>query len=216
MKQYQIDPENPDSRIIIEVAEIITSGGVVAHPTETVYGLTTVWDDIPALQRVALLKGRDTTQPFSIMVDAVEDILNISGWEIPEVESFLQNVFPAPLTLLLPRLRELPVAYWNRFPDLGFRMPQHELSRKLVHICGKPLITTSANLSGGTAPVSAGEISPSISSGCDIVLDSGPCKLGSPSTVIWVDFENQSFKLIRKGAYSLETFRARFNDYLNS
>ncbi len=215
MKIIRIDPENPDLQALQQAGQVLNAGGLVLHPTETVYGLAAAWDDPEALSRVAKLKERQLTQPFSIMVGSVEQIVEIAEIEDPRFQQFLQALFPAPVTVLLPRQHELSVSFWNQYSTLGFRLPEHQLSRKLVEMVGKPLITTSANLSGQPPASELKDVPESILNQVDLVLDGGTCLYKIPSTVIEVDWSSGKLSVKRKGAMSVTKIKEIFNLFLN-
>lgn len=210
MNILKINPGRPEIELLQKAAGCLKNGGVIAHATETVYGLAACWDNWPAIQKVSQIKRRSPAQPYSIMVDSTEDIIELAGWDSPQLRRLLESVFPGPLTLLLPRRRRLELDYWNQFEEIGFRLPDHRLSRELVAFSGRPLITTSANLSGEAPPAGAREISREISAKVDFILDSGRCPFQIPSTVIQVNFSQREYKILRPGAFSIDRFQEIF------
>ncbi len=199
---------------IKQAGECLQNEGVVIHATETVYGLAARWDREVALKRVAQIKGRALQQPFSIMVSTVDQILQIEPFLPPQVQQFLQQLFPAPVTVLLPRSKALPVSYWNQFPLIGFRLPDHKLSRELVVAAGSPLITTSANFSGQPSPKKADDIPKELIQRVDLILDSGPTAGGVPSTIVEISKNWQELTLVREGPVSLEKILTFFQKNL--
>ena len=210
MKRFVVDQNRPQKEAIQQAARVLKTGGVVLHPTETVYGLAAVFDNPSALQRVLRLKGRSLQQPFSLMVADIAWILNLVGQSAPECERFLRHVFPAPLTLLLPREKKLSTAYWNQFEYLGFRLPEHPLSRNLVQWVGKPIITTSANLTGQPAPSQPEEIAPEIVNGVEVFLDGGETHFKVPSTIVKISWSEKQITCVRAGAVPFEKIKAIF------
>lgn len=196
--------------VLQQAGAILRGGGVLLHPTETVYGLAARWDREDALHRIARIKQRPPNQPLTLMVARVEAILQLSGWEDGRLRRFLQAAFPAPLTVLLPRKRTLPILYWNQFPLLGFRLPAHRPSLQLVQAAGQPLVTTSANLSGQAPPKALPEVPDSLKDQVDLVLDGGPCLLQVPSTIIQIDPQRWSYQLVRRGALAAEEINRFF------
>ncbi|RMI00516.1 MAG: Sua5/YciO/YrdC/YwlC family protein, partial [Calditrichaeota bacterium] len=140
--EIRIDPRAPEKGLLVQAAEVLRKGGVVLHPTETVYGLAARWDSEAALEKVSRIKGRPPQQPYSIMVHQADTIPELLGWQSALLEGLVKAFFPGPVTLLLPRRKTLAPEYWNRFSYLGFRMPEHRLSRELIRLTGTPLITT--------------------------------------------------------------------------
>lgn len=210
MKKVRINAGAPDAEILVEASHCLNASGVIAHATETVYGLAAHWNDWEAIQKLCGVKQRPLTQPYSIMVDRADEIIEIIGWDSPPLRRLLTAIFPGPLTLLLPRRRQFALDYWNQFEDIGFRLPEHRLSRELIKRAGTPLITTSANLSGEASPASAAEISKEIINAVDLVLDSGECPYKIPSTIIKVSLDKRNFNIIRTGAFPVEQFTRIF------
>jgi len=210
MKYLKINAQNPQPQKLQKAVGFLKNSGVVAHGTETVYGLATLWNDWEAIQKLSHIKRRSLKQPYSIMVDAVDDIIELSGCDSPPLQKLLESVFPGPITLLLPRKRHFELEYWNQFQDIGFRLPDHRLSRELVRKAGVPLITTSANISGEPSPAFAQEISEEITNSVDLVIDSGVCPFKVPSTIISVEVGKRDYKVIRAGAFSIEQFNQIF------
>ncbi len=194
-----------------EAGAILQRGGVVLHATETVYGLATRWDQESSLKRVAAIKHRNQAQPFSIMVSTVQEIVQIIKALPQPIVHFLERLFPAPVTVLSPRTQTVTVAYWNQFPYLGFRYPDHRLSVALVQATGHPLITTSANLSGGPAPRTIEEVPLEIQQQVDLILDSGPVEGGIPSTIIRLTEDWRSLELVREGPIPLRKILSFFS-----
>ena len=202
--QHRINPDQPQRELIRAAGVVLRASGIVVHGTETVYGLAARWDSWPAIQRVAAIKWRALDKPLSVMVDDPGQIYDLIGWRNATLETLLERVFPAPLTLVLPRRKPLHPDYWNQFPDLGIRCPDHALSRALAAECGSSIITTSANLAGDPPPVSAGELSPVIRDGVDLILDSGIAPHQVPSTVVRLDPERWTVQVLREGAWPVD------------
>ena len=210
MKINKINPYRLDSKILTEAARILSSSGVIAHATETVYGLAAKWNDWNAIQKLTSIKKRSLQQPYSIMVNSIEQIVELAGWESPHLSQLLEAIFPGPVSLLIPHKREFELPYWKQFSEIGIRFPDHNISRELVLSTQSPLITTSANISGDAPPKSCPEISTLILDEVSCVLDSGPCLLKIPSTIIKVDFDKRKFTIIRQGAFSTDKFSQIF------
>lgn len=197
------------------VADCLKNGGVIAHATETVYGLACRWDNEAALERVAIIKQRPPEQPYSLLVNDVASIFQLTGLDNLQMHNFLETLFPAPVTVLLPRIRDAKIAFWNDFPLLGFRLPDDPLCQKLVAAAGVPLITTSANLSGEAPPVSAEKLSGEIAQQVDFILDSGSCKYQIPSTIVQLNSTLDTYRIIRTGAFPAKEFDEIFRNYPN-
>ncbi len=201
VKTIKISQARPRQTQMNDAVTVLKNSGIIAHATETVYGLATVWDDWPAIQRLSKLKQRGLGQPYSMLVSSIAEIIELIGWESAQLHHLLENIFPGPITILLPRKRLLRPTFWNQFTELGFRLPRHAVSTGLEKSVGKPLITTSANIKNMPPPRSVREISSAITQHIDCILDSGECQIQIPSTIIKVNFTEQNFLIIREGAF---------------
>lgn len=211
MKSIPINLESIDDDKLEKAVEVLKEGGVIIHPTETVYGLAAIWNDENAIKRVAQLKKRSLEKPFSILVNKIEQIFSISGWKSNKLKNLLEDVFPAPITVLLPRKLDLPISFWNQFVAIGFRFPDFPLCQRLVSMVGEPLITTSANVADQPPPKSTLDISKSLANEIDLVLDGGESPIQIPSTVLRFNPENLDMELIREGSYSYREFQEKVN-----
>ncbi len=202
MKIIKIDQENPSENILKQAADKLRTDGVIIHPTETVYGLACLYSSEEAIKKCLAIKGRSKSQPFSLMVNSVEKMLEISGVNSFWLESVLKKLFPAPITVLIRREKKISPNFWNQFPYLGFRFPDHQLSLKLMSFVNSPIITTSANFTGQPPPSDVEEISEKVKEAVDIILDGGKTNLKIASTIIQINLNKKEFKILRKGAVS--------------
>ena len=205
-KLVPINVNNIDEEKIKKASDVLKNGGVIIHPTETLYGFAAVWNNENALKRIAQLKMRDIIKPFSILVNQINQILNIAGWAPDKLENLLHVIFPNPLTILLPRKKELPLHFWNQFAEIGFRFPDFRICDKLVEFAGQPLITTSANIANDPPPKTSIEVSESLINDVDLFLDGGDCPFQIPSTVMRFDPETLKIETIREGAFPHQKF----------
>ncbi len=203
MKIFQINQRIPDRKILGQAAAVLNEEKILLHPTETVYGLAGIYSSEKAIKGILEIKRRSPDHPFSIMVNSVEQIIQISGVRKEGIAKFLENIFPAAITVLLRRKRSLHFSYWNQFPLIGFRYPDHPLSNQLIEKTGKPVVTTSANLTSELPPSEIDDISEQVINKADMVLDGGPTWNKIPSTIIKVE-DDKNIKLIRKGAVPWE------------
>jgi L-threonylcarbamoyladenylate synthase len=210
MKIQKINQKNPEPAVIWTAAHFLKNEKVIIHPTETIYGLAGIYLSKKALHKIIEIKSRDVKLPFSIMVNSIDQIISIIG-KLPRwMEEFLQTIYPAAITVLLPRKVNLPVSYWNQFPFLGFRYPKHHLSNLMVEMVSSPIITTSANLSGTLAPARINEIPNQLLEQVSITLDGGETELRIPSTVVKIDEKNRKLRLVRQGAVNWNTIEKCF------
>lgn len=195
-----IDQTKIDHEILSTAIEFLSKEEVIIHPTETVYGIAGRYNSERALLKINAIKSRQEVQPFSIMVDAVDQMLDLSGQESHWLHQLLIRLFPNPLTVLLPCRKNLGIKYWDQFPLIGFRCPDHLWSRALLQHNGIPLITTSANFSGNPPAGTITEISSDLLAEVALVLDGGVTRYQLPSTIIKIDEKKRKVELIRSGA----------------
>ena len=200
MKILKIDPETCRETELLPAVSLLQKEKVIIHPTETVYGIAAVYSSQPAISKINRLKQRAQSQPLSIMVNSIGKILEISGVQNEWVQNFLGKILPGAVTVLLPRRRISEHAYWNRFPLLGFRYPNHRLSILLVSLVEQPLITTSANLSGEPPVQSVAQLPAKLVDNCSLVVDGGETRGNIASTIIQIDIEQRTISLVRPGA----------------
>lgn len=182
---------------IAEAVQVLSSGGVVMHPTETCYGFAVDVGNPRALAKLYKLKGRDAKKPVSILVG---DLIMARKYGEFSKKAFelAGKYWPGPLTLLVPRTTNLPENLNKGQEFVGIRCPSHEFSRELVKAFGGPLTTTSANVSGEPPLYEAdlesfGELSELI----DLVVDGGEIPSNKPSTIVKVVGDN--VETIRQG-----------------
>lgn len=185
---------------ISEAAEIIRRGGLVAFPTETVYGLGANALDAAAVAKIYELKGRPPTSPLIVHVSSIDMARGIAADWPPVAEELAEKWWPGPLTLVVPKRSVLPDVVTAGLRTVGIRMPDHALALELIEQAGVPLAAPSANRFGGLSPTTAAHVREIFGDAVE-VLDGGPCKVGIESTVVAV--ENGALKLLRPGMISL-------------
>lgn len=176
---------------------ILTQGGIVAHATETCYGFACDLTNLDAVQRLFTLKKRPVNQPVSALFPSIEEAKKYVEWN-DRAEELAQQHLPGPLTLILP-LRKGTLLPLFPVPSshegtLGVRVSSHPVAQQLVAQFGKPLSTTSANLSGQRSPYSAEEIMEQFHDQQlqpDLILDSGELPRNPPSRVIDLSGESE-------------------------
>ncbi len=133
-------------------AEFIRKGGIVAFPTETVYGLGANVFDAPSVARIFEAKMRPPDNPLIAHVGNFEQIKLLVKEITPSAQKFIDAFFPAPLTLVLPKADAVPPTATAGLDTIGVRMPKNELAREFLRACGVPVVAPSANLSGKPSP----------------------------------------------------------------
>jgi L-threonylcarbamoyladenylate synthase len=191
---------------IAEAAAILRGGGLVAFPTETVYGLGACGLDASAVARIFTAKGRPHSDPLILHVAAPEAVLPLVT-RFPVDAALLADTFwPGPLALVLPRSALVPDLVTAGLDSVAVRMPDHPVALDLIRLAGCPLAAPSANLFGRTSPTTAHHVLQDLSGRIDAVLDGGPTRVGVESTV--VDLRGEAPILLRPGGVAREALEA--------
>ena len=172
---------------LARAAEILAAGGLVAVPTETVYGLAARADDEGAVARIYGAKGRPSYNPLIVHVSSMEMARKLAEFS-PAAERIADEHWPGPLTLVLPAKKDaaLASAVTAGLDTIAIRMPGHPVIRALIEMSGFPLAAPSANRSGFISPTSAHHVLATLDGRIDAVIDGGACKSGVESTIIAV------------------------------
>ena len=205
-----LDSGAPDPDVIRRAAAILRGGGLVAFPTETVYGLGVNALDPVAVASVFEAKGRPADDPLIVHVIGAE-ALGLLVTEVPSVAQQLAEAFwPGPLTLVLPRSAAVPDGVTAGLDTVAVREPSHPVARALIRAAGIPVAAPSANPFGRTSPTTAEHVIKDLEGRVDAVLDGGACPIGIESTV--VDCTVSPPRLLRPGGVSLESLRSVVGD----
>ena len=184
-------------------AEIICAGGLVAVPTETVYGLAGNGMDEKAVEKIYEVKGRPAIKPLSLMVASPEEIGRYAV-DVPEAAKALAEKFwPGPLTIVLKANPDIPEIVRAGGDTIGLRCPDHALTLKALREAGVPFAAPSANLSGAPSPKTAGDVLKVFDGVIDAVIDGGACTLGRESTIL--DMSKKPYRVLRQGALPEES-----------
>lgn len=195
MRTLTLAPEDIEA-----AAGIMKSGGLVAVPTETVYGLAANGLSEDAVRRIYEVKGRPEVKPLSLMVSGACDIERYCD-DVPTAAYTLAEKFwPGPLTIVLKSRPNVPAIVRAGGDTVGLRCPAHPVTLELIRECGLPLAAPSANLSGEPSPKTAADALGALDGSIDAVLDGGPCTLGVESTII--DLSAKPYRILRHGALS--------------
>jgi L-threonylcarbamoyladenylate synthase len=173
-----------DPAAIERAAAVLRRGGLVAFPTETVYGLGANAFDARAVARVFEVKARPSFDPLIVHVhDAGELPRVVAAGDDPRVALLAARFWPGPLTLVLPRRSEIPDIVTSGLDTVGVRVPSHPAARALLRAAG-PLAAPSANPFGYVSPTTAAHVAERLGDHVDLVLDGGPCAVGLESTIL--------------------------------
>ncbi|MDD5370051.1 MAG: L-threonylcarbamoyladenylate synthase [Anaerolineaceae bacterium] len=173
----------------------LARGELVAFPTDTVYGLAASAFSAPAIERLFVAKGRDSSKAIAVLLGDLEQIGQVTPELNASARRLAQRFWPGALTLIVARHPSLPENL-SPLPTIGVRIPDHPLARALLRRSG-PLATTSANLSGGVNPLSAQEVLTQLGGRIALIIDGGRSPGGLPSTV--VDCTGESIRVLRAG-----------------
>jgi len=181
-------------------AEIIRGGGLVAFPTETVYGLGANALDPAAVQKIFEMKGRPETSPLIVHVASLEMAREIVSEWPPMAHELARLWWPGPLTLVLPKKNLIPDNVTAGLSTVGVRMPNHPIALELLEAAGVPIAAPSANRFTGLSPTTADHVRVAFG-GAIPILEGGPCNVGIESTVVAID--GGRLKLLRPGMIAL-------------
>jgi L-threonylcarbamoyladenylate synthase len=191
---------------IQEAAGIIRRGGVVAFPTETVYGLGANAFDAQAVARVFEVKRRPYFDPLILHI-AEKERLGDLVVDVPKAaQKLIDALWPGPLTVVLPKKPVVPDIVTAGLPGAALRMPSNEIARALILAAGVPVAAPSANLFGSVSPTAAEHVRAQLGSAADMVVDGGECSVGIESTI--VSFMGGEPALLRPGGTALEEIEA--------
>ncbi len=169
---------------IQRAAAILREGGLVAIPTETVYGLAADALNPQAVGHIFEAKGRPSDNPLIVHIAHLEHITKVAR-TVPESAAKLAKAFwPGPLTMVLPKADGIPDKTSGGLDTVGIRLPSHPVARAVIEAAGVPLAAPSANLSGSPSPTTAGHVLADMEGRIEAVLDGGPCGVGVESTVL--------------------------------
>lgn len=193
-----IDPFQPESASLERVGDILRQGGIVAYPTETLYGLGVDPFNPDAMERLSHLKGRPGSMPVSVLVRDIE-MLGQVVWVIPtKALRVIEALLPGPLTVVLQAKPHVPDPITGGTGKVGVRISTHPLMRHLFRYHASPFTTTSANPTGQPGATDARQVLDYFPQGIDCVLDGGPVPGGVESTV--VDLSKDPPLILREGA----------------
>lgn len=196
----KLDSENLD-----RACEILKSGGLVAMPTETVYGLAASAYDEKAVSNIFAAKGRPQDNPLIVHISNIE-MLNDLVSELPEnAIECAKRFWPGPFTMVLKRSEKIPASVSAGLDTVAIRMPSNEVATELIERSGLPLAAPSANLSGSPSPTTAEHVIADLDGKIDAIVVSEPCEVGVESTV--VTLTTNPPRLLRPGGITLEQLK---------
>lgn len=197
MRVLTVDPARPDLAVLQEAVGVIRAGGLVAFPTETVYGLGADGTNPAAIRRVYEAKGRDESKPILVLVSHRKDLACLVRCIPAGVHAVMDACWPGPLTLVFPALDSVPRELRGGGETIGVRHSGATIAGALCSALGGPVTAPSANRSGEPEPLTAEDVAAQLGDRVDLVLDGGRSPSDRPSTV--VDVSNGTPRLIRAG-----------------
>jgi len=199
----KVNSMQPEKDIIRQAAEVIRRGGLVAFPTETVYGLGADALNEEAVARIFVAKERPADDPLIVHIARIEDLRRVARRDLPpQVHALSQVFWPGPLTLVLPRAEAVPASVTAGLDTVAVRMPGHPVALALIRAAGTPIAAPSANLFSRPSSTTAGHVREDLGERVDLILDGGPTLIGLESTVL--DLSGERPTILRPGGISRE------------
>lgn len=193
---------NTNNDEIKKAANIIKSGGLVAFPTETVYGLGADGLNPIAAAKIFEAKNRPSFNPLILHISKIEQLKEIGECKNSAIEKLVEKFFPGPLTLVIPKKEIVPDIITAGNETVAVRMPDHPVALELIEEAGTPIAAPSANVFGQLSPTDAQHVINQLGDKIDAVIDGGKCKVGVESTILEIT-ESEIF-LLRHGGLSVE------------
>lgn len=187
-------------------AQILRDGGLVAFPTETVYGLGANALDPDAVGRIYDAKGRPGDNPMIVHISRASDIGQLTPRLNPDIIKLIEHFWPGPLTLVLPKKDAVPLRTTGGLQTVAVRMPDHPAALELIEAAGVPVAAPSANLSGKPSPTTAAHVIEDMMGKVDAILTGGDCRIGIESTVL--DLSGPEPTILRPGIITQESIEA--------
>ncbi len=202
MEYYELHPENPQLRFINKAVKILSDGGIIIYPTDTVYGIGCDIFNKEALERIFNIKNDSSSKLFSFICSDLKDIAKYAKVSDYAYRT-MKHLLPGPYTFILPAAREVPKKLWSNRKTVGIRVPNHPISLSIVKELGHPIISTSTTNRKGEIVYDPFEIRNIFNNQVDLMLSYGNLK-GDPSSVI--DLSEDQPEVIREGAGDVSLF----------
>lgn len=200
MRKNQLLASPPVS--VESVADLLKNGGLVALPTETVYGLGANALDPVAVAKIFAAKERPFFDPLIVHIADLDWLPRVASRFPPIAKKLAERFWPGPMTLVLPKSDVVPDLVTSGMPTVGIRIPDHDLTRQAIRLANVPVAAPSANLFGRLSPTTAEHVREQLGGRIDSLLDGGPCRVGVESTILRVD--DSRVTLLRPGGVPIE------------
>lgn len=201
----KIDPENIDMDAMRLAGEIIAGGGLVAFPTETVYGLGASAVDSGAAEKIYAAKGRPSDNPLIVHVCSFEQIEELAENIPAYAKKLMQSFMPGPLTLILKKKSCIPDEVTANMDTVGIRFPSNPVAAALIKCSGVPIAAPSANISGKPSPTTARDVMEDMNGKIECIIDGGSCSVGVESTIL--DASGERPVLLRPGGITVDMIK---------
>ena len=190
---------------ISKAAEIIRGGGLVAFPTETVYGLGADGLNPVAVAKIFEVKNRPTFNPLILHIENKDRLNTVCEIPSDKVYDLINEFWPGPLTLVLPKKSNVPAIVTGGLETVAIRMPDNSIALELIRQSDTPIAAPSANLFGQLSPTRAVHVQKQLGEKIDMILDGGKCSIGIESTILLI--ENEEVTVLRHGGIPVESLR---------
>ncbi|TYT22938.1 threonylcarbamoyl-AMP synthase [Dictyoglomus thermophilum] len=180
----KVDKDNPDLEALEKAAQVLDAGGLVAFPTETVYGLGADALNPEAVRKIFVAKGRPQDNPIIVHVGKKEQVYSLAENVSPIAERLMERFWPGPLTLIFYKSNLVNDIVTAGSPKVGIRQPMNKVALKLLEIFGRPIAAPSANASGRPSPTRAEHVIEDLGDRIDMIIDGGEVSFGVESTVL--------------------------------
>ncbi|MGC9399884.1 MAG: L-threonylcarbamoyladenylate synthase [Anaerolineae bacterium] len=201
-----VDPQQPEAALIRRAAKVLRAGGLVAFPTETVYGLGADALNAEAVRGIFLAKERPAYDPIIVHVTDVQGLERLVRSVPPPARTLVERFWPGPLTLVLPRASVVPDVVTAGGETVAVRAPSHPVAQALIRAAGVPIAAPSANRFGQLSPTRAEDVLADLEGRVDVVLDAGATPVGVESTVL--SLVNETPTILRPGGLSREVLES--------
>lgn len=191
-----------DEAVYEEAAKVIRAGGLVAFPTETVYGLGADGMNAEAAAKIYAAKGRPSDNPLILHIADKEGLAQITDYVPAKAEALMEAFWPGPLTMIFEKKEEVPYGTTGGLETVAVRMPSHPAARELIRKSGTPIAAPSANTSGRPSPTMAEHVAEDLSGKIELLIDGGSVGIGLESTIM--DMTAEPPMLLRPGYITRE------------
>jgi L-threonylcarbamoyladenylate synthase len=193
-----------------QAVTILRDGGIVAYPTDTVYGLGADIFNDAAVKRVFAAKDRPLSLPFPVLISDSDQLEKLVTGISPFSAALMKKFWPGGLTIIFTKALMLQSLVLAGSDKIGVRIPDHDIARLMIRELGRPVVGTSANLHTGSVALTADDVKRQIGNRVDFVIDAGPCPGGTESTV--VDITSQPPAIVRQGAIPSSAIMAEYRE----